>query len=267
MCSTWSCYCIYTWKCSCEGARAGHKVGVLSSLFLVVFLGFCFCRFYLIYLFFSSVVANDQFVHWMTISNGPSRAWTFRRISARPCCRHGFCSVQQGRICPGWTRKTYGRRYNIVALNCFIVCKFMHYCTYDLVAFILDTTLLHWCDDFIFWKQSYLSRMNTQNLWKKIQHCCTQLFYCMQIYALLHIRSCCIYFRYDLVALMWRFYFLEAVFESKIKLWYRIRWIYMGNQDRLLLSLSMACRDSSFRSVDSVQGCNLTSKKIIGSRP
>ena len=36
---------------------------------------------------------------------------------------------------PGWTRKTYGRRYNIVALDCFNVCKFMHYCTYDLAAF------------------------------------------------------------------------------------------------------------------------------------
>ena len=30
---------------------------------------------------------------------------------------------------PGWTRKTYGRRYNAVALNCFNVCKFMHHCT------------------------------------------------------------------------------------------------------------------------------------------
>ena len=48
---------------------------------------------------------------------------------------------------PGWTRKTYGRRYDVVALNCFNVCKCMHYCTYDLVAFILDATLLHWCDD------------------------------------------------------------------------------------------------------------------------
>ena len=33
-------------------------------------------------------------------------------------------------------RKTYGRRYN-VALNCFNVCKFMHYCTYGLVVVFL----------------------------------------------------------------------------------------------------------------------------------
>ena len=35
---------------------------------------------------------------------------------------------------PGWTRNTYGRRYDVVALSCFNVRKFMHYCTYDLVA-------------------------------------------------------------------------------------------------------------------------------------
>ena len=55
--------------------------------------------------------------------------------------------MQQGRIIvttllqtwillsAGGTRKTYGR-YNAVALNCFNVCKFMHYCTYDLLAFL-----------------------------------------------------------------------------------------------------------------------------------
>ena len=32
----------------------------------------------------------------------------------------------------GWTRKTY----DVVALNWFYVCKFMHYCIYDLVAFL-----------------------------------------------------------------------------------------------------------------------------------
>ena len=53
---------------------------------------------------------------------------------------------------PGWTRKTYGRRYNVVALNCFNVCKFMHYCTYDhfwdtTLLHFWDTTLLHWCEE------------------------------------------------------------------------------------------------------------------------
>ena len=31
--------------------------------------------------------------------------------------------------------QTFGKRYKVVALSCFNVCKFMHYCTYDLVAF------------------------------------------------------------------------------------------------------------------------------------
>ena len=49
----------------------------------------------------------------------------------------------------GWTRNTYGRRHDFVALNCFNICKFMQYCTYDLVHF-LDMTLLHWCEICLF---------------------------------------------------------------------------------------------------------------------
>ena len=52
-----------------------------------------------------------------------------------------------------WTRKTYGRRYDVVALNCFNVCKFMHYCTYDLVALFL---IWPCCTDATLWR-SFMS--------------------------------------------------------------------------------------------------------------
>ena len=69
---------------------------------------------------------------------------TFRRISATRSY-HSYDLVadmdfaQCNKVAsfykvPGWTRKTYGRRYDVVALNCINVCKFMHCCTYDLVV-------------------------------------------------------------------------------------------------------------------------------------
>ena len=49
--------------------------------------------------------------------------------------RDGFCLYLFTKVVsfykdPGWTRKTYGRWYDVVAPSCFNVCIFMHYCTW-----------------------------------------------------------------------------------------------------------------------------------------
>ena len=45
----------------------------------------------------------------------------------------------------GWMRKAYGRRYDVVAIVRFNVWKFMHYCTYNLVALTGRYILLVLC--------------------------------------------------------------------------------------------------------------------------
>ena len=74
------------------------------------------------------------------------------------------------------------------AVRCMSAIRTYH--SYDLVA---DMDFAQ-CNKVVSFKV-VSSRMNTQNLWKKIRRCCTQLFQCMQMYAILHIRPCCIFLK------------------------------------------------------------------------
>ena len=118
----------------------------------------------------------------------------------RPCCRHEFCSVQQGRIMvtnllqtwillsatrsyhrydlvadmnfaqcskvvsfykvPGWTCKIYGRRYDVVTLRMQIYAL-LH--IWPCCIFFQDTTLLHWCDEMsvnTLWESRHMCKKN-----------------------------------------------------------------------------------------------------------
>ena len=83
---------------------------------------------------------------WINIYISPiSATWSYHSYDLVADLDFAQCNkVKYFYRVPGWTRKTYGRRYDIVALNCFNVCKCMYYCTYTTLLHFLDTTLLFW---------------------------------------------------------------------------------------------------------------------------
>ena len=105
----------------------------------------------------------------------------------RPCCRHGFRSVQQGRIIvttllQSWISLSATRSY-----HCYNLVAVMDFAQCNKVISLLRPCCRH---GFRSVQQGRIflqsSRMNAQNLWKRIRRRCAQYCQYMQMYALLH---------------------------------------------------------------------------------